>query len=253
MRKALLTTACASLLLPAMATADTNAEQGWDAEVGLNYTMKRGNTDSDALSGKAVAERDGLNWRHLAKLEGSNEEKRNKNNVEERIAERYFGSYKLDRKIDEANYIFNQLSAQKDLFSGYNYETTYALGYGRRIFDSAKQRLDIEAGPGYRVRELEELPPEWVGTSKSRTEKDAVALVALRYRLQITETAQFREEITSELEDGSSVTRAETSLTTAINSRLSLRLSHILRHNSQPADDKRKSDQEILVGLVWSL
>jgi len=251
MRKVLLTTACASLLLPAVATADP--KEGWDLEVGLNYTMKRGNTDSDAFSGKAEAERDALNWRHLAKLEGGNEEKRNKDRDKERIAERYFGSYKLDRKIDDANYIFNQLSAQKDLFSGYTYETTYALGYGRRFIDNERHRLDIEAGPGYRVRELDELPEEWAGTNKSRTEKDAVALVALRYKLQLTENAQFREDVTSELEDGASVTRAETSLTSAINSRLSLRVSHVLRHNSKPADDVRKSDQEILVGLVWSL
>lgn len=249
MRKVLLTTACASLLLPAIATADP--KEGWDVEVGLNYTMKRGNTESDALSGKAEAERDALNWRHLAKVEGGNEEKRNKDSESERIAERYFGSYKLDRKIDEANYIFNQLSAQKDLFSGYTYETTYALGYGRRFIDNDRHRLDIEAGPGYRVRELEVRAPELEG--KSRTEKDAIALVALRYKLQITENAQFREDVTSELEGGASVTRAETSLTSAINSRLSLRVSHVLRHNSKPADDVRKSDQEILVGLVWSL
>lgn len=251
MRKVLLTTACASLLLPAMASADP--KEGWDVEVGASYTMKRGNTDSDALSGKAEAERDALNWRHLAKLEAGNEEKRNKVDEKERIAERYFGSYKLDRKIDEANYIFNQLSAQKDRFSGYTYETTYALGYGRRFVDNERHRLDVEAGPGYRVREIDAPRPDDWSANKSRTEKDAVALVALRYKLQLTEHAQFREDVTSELEDGSSVTRAETSLTSAINSRLSLRLSHVLRHNSKPAADVRKSDQEILVGLVWKM
>ncbi len=250
MRKVLLAVACASLAMPAVAAEEEN--DNWDVEVGLNYTMKRGNTHSDAFSGKAEGERDALNWRHLAKLEAGNEEKRNKDGDDERIAERYFGSYKLDRKLDEANYIFNLISAQKDLFSGYNYEATYALGYGRRVIENDRHRLDIEAGPGFRVRELEERPEDW-SANKSRTEKDAVALVALRYKWKITENAEFREEITSELEDGASVTRAETSLTSAINSRLSLRLSHVLRHNSKPADDIRKSDQEILVGLVWSL
>jgi|SRR5699024_1693115 len=251
MRKAFLAAlATTAILAPATSFADF---KGWEGELGLDYAMKRGNSYSNTLATRNLAERDTANWRHLAKAEALNEETRSGNSdPKERIEERYFGSYKLDRKVDEANYIFNLINAEKDLFSGYNYQATYALGYGRRIIDNATHRLDIEAGPGFRVRELKQRPSDW-SANKSRTEKDAIALVAARYRWDISETTRFREDVSSELEDGSTVTRAETSLTTKINTRLALRLSHILRHNSKPGIDTRKSDQDILIGLVWTL
>lgn len=251
MRKVFLAAALATAaFVPNIATADV---KGWEGELGLDYAMKRGNSYSNTLATRNRAEREGMNWRHLAKAEALNEESRSGSaDPKERIEERYFGSYKLDRKLDEANYIFNLINAEKDLFSGYNYQSTYALGYGRRIIDNNAHRLDIEAGPGFRIRELKERPSDW-SANKSRTQKDAVALVAARYRWNISETTRFQEDLSSELEDGSTVTRAETSLTTKINTRLALRLSHILRHNSKPGSDKRKSDQDILIGLVWTL
>src|SRR5699024_2274482 len=130
------------------------------------------------------------------KLEADNEQKKS-SGVKSRVDERYFGSYKLDHKIDEANYIFNLLTAEKDRFSGYTYETTYALGYGRRFFDNDRHRLDIEAGPGFRLREIEERPADYP-SNKSRTEKDPIGIVGARYKLNITENAYFKEDISSE-------------------------------------------------------
>ncbi|HLR17869.1 MAG TPA: DUF481 domain-containing protein [Alcanivoracaceae bacterium] len=251
MRRFLLVTTVATMLAPSVSMADF---KGWEGELGLDYSMQRGNSYSNTLATRNRAERDTNNWRHLAKAEALNKETRSSSSdSKERIDERYFSSYKLDKKFGEANYLFNQLSAEKDRFSGYNYQATYAFGYGRRIIDSPKHRLDIEAGPGFRVRELEERPADW-NPNKSRTEKDGIGLVAARYRWKISPSTRFEEDVSAEIEGGSSVTRSETSLTTKVNSRLALRLSHILRYNSKPSgDDVRKSDQETLIGLVWTL
>ncbi len=251
MHKTLLAAACAVAVLPGFAMAQEAADETnvWSGDAELAYLLKRGNTKSETLSAKGNAERDGINWRHIAKLEAANAQQRNTSTREdERTAERYFGSYKLDRKLDEANYIFNVITAEKDRFTGYDYEASYALGYGRRMFDNDLHRLDIEAGPGYRWRQVER---ELVGPGESRKEEDAILRLGLRYRLALSETAEFNEDLTTEIGEDSTVTRATTSLTTRVTGSLSLRLSHVLRHTTDPAPDAKKTDQEILVGIVY--
>lgn len=251
MHKTFLAAACAVAVLPGFAMAQEAADEAsvWSGDAELAYLLKRGNTKSETLSAKGNAERDGINWRHIAKLEAANAQQRNTSTREdERTAERYFGSYKLDRKLDEANYIFNVITAEKDRFTGYDYEASYALGYGRRMFDNDLHRLDIEAGPGYRWRQVER---ELVGPGESRKEEDAILRLGLRYRLALSETAEFNEDLTTEIGEDSTVTRATTSLTTRVTGSLSLRLSHVLRHTTDPAPDAKKTDQEILVGIVY--
>ena len=252
MHKTLLAAACAAAIAPGLASAQDAAEdtqQGWNGDAELAYLLKSGNTRSQTLTAKANAERDSFNWRNIAKLEASNAKQRNNDTREdERTAERYFGSYKLDRKLDDANYIFNVLTAEKDRFTGYDYEASYALGYGRRIVENDLHRLDIEAGPGYRWRQYEEGQQP---AGESRKEDDAILRLGLRYRLALSETAEFNEDLTTEIGDDSTVTRATTSVTTRINGAFSLRLSHVLRHTTDPAPDAKKTDQEITVGLVY--
>jgi putative salt-induced outer membrane protein len=253
MHKTLLAVACAAVIAPGLAIAqdapEQDAAQVWSGDAELAYLMKRGNTRSQTLTAKGNAERDGVDWRHIAKLEASNAKQRNNDTREdERTAERYFGSYKLDRKLDEANYIFNVLTAEKDRFTGYDYEASYALGYGRRLLDSERQRLDIEAGPGYRWRQYEEGQQP---AGESRKEEDAILRLGLRYRLALSETAEFNEDLTTEIGEDSTVTRATTSLSTRITGAFSLRVSHVLRHTTDPAPDAKKTDQEITVGVVY--
>lgn len=248
MVKKLIVAACAAALAPGLAFSQAeDIENEWTGNVELAYLLKRGNTRSDTINARSEAQRESVNWRHLARLQAANAEQRNNNTGEdERSAERYFGSYKLDRKLDEANYLFNLITAEKDRFTGYEYEATYALGLGRRMFDNDLHRLDLEAGPGYRTRRLDEQP-----ATGSRTEEDVVGRLGLRYLLNISENAQFSEDLSTEFEDDSTLTRATTSVTSKINSRLSMRVSHVLRHNSDPAPGARKTDQEVTVGLVY--
>lgn len=255
MKKSLMAVACAAAfsgsLLPsgAMAIQPGESADSWAGDVELAYLLKRGNTRSDTINARAVAERDFVRWRHLARLESSNAEQRNNTTGDiSRSAERYFGAYKIDLKLDDANYLFNLLEAEKDRFTGYDYEASYSLGLGRRMFDNDLHRLDLEAGPGYRVRRLEDDP----AVTGSRNEEDAFLRLGLRYLLNISENAQFREDLSTEIEDGATLTRAVTSITSQLNTRLSLRVSHTLRHNSDPAPTARsKTDQEITVGLVY--
>ena len=253
MNKTLLAVACATTLC-AHAYAEEGAENDntWKGEAALSYLITRGNSESDTLQGKVSAERDGIRWRHTAKAEGSNTQSEDATTgVKSRTGERYFASYKLDRKLGDnaANYVFNIVSYDKDLFSGYHYQASYALGIGRRWIDSDIHTFDTEIGPGFRSVCLE---PETSYSDCDDTEDSAIARVAAKYSWKISEGAQFREDVFSEISDEISTVRAETSLTTRINGSLSARIAHLLKYTSDVPTGTRKTDSELTVALVYN-
>ncbi len=223
-------------------------DETWRGSAEFSYSMKRGNTNSDRFRFLNDAERETDRWRHIAHLEAVGERSRpTPDESYQRSAERYTGSYKLDRKFGEANYIFNEISAERDHFSGFDYEASYALGYGRRLVSTPRQKLDAEIGPGYRWRRFEEgNQPE----GESREDNNPILQAGIHYSLRFTETTNFREDIRAQYEDDSTQARAATTLTTMINDRISLRVSHILRYNSERPAGVDSTDSELSVGLV---
>lgn len=253
MRKVVCGAACMALLgtpMLAFAEDDQELDGSWTGSLELSYLLKRGNTESDTARANLDAERDTENWRHNGKLEASGERsKATPDDDFETTAERYFGSYKIDRKFGEANYIFNVVTAERDRFSGYEYEASYALGYGRRLLQLPAHKLDAEIGPGYRWRRIDD--DLLVDDEQDKHDDEAVLRLAARYTWQISEGSQFREEIVTEIEDGATHSRFVTSLTSKVNSRISMRITHTLRHNSEVQEGVEKTDQELSVGLVY--
>jgi putative salt-induced outer membrane protein YdiY len=226
-----------------------DAVDGWSGELEFSYLLKRGNTESDSVVTKGDGEYEGHSWRHTAEFEAVNTTAENQTTGEtERVAERYYFSYKLDRKLGEKNYIFNVGTYEKDLFSGYHYRISYALGYGRSILDTERHELSAEIGPGYRIRCLE---PEDSYRNCENHEDSPILRMAGQYRWDISESAVFRERISTEMSaDQGSISRAETSLSSQINDTLTLRLSHLLKHSSEVPAGTENTDHEVTVSLV---
>ena len=246
--------------LPAVSVAadEATAEPGseiskWSGDIGVGLLFKRGNTNSDSTNANANMSRDGEKWRHTFKAEANNEKEEDPDTEQYfRTDENYFASYKLDRKLGEEakNYLFNVLTYKKDNFSGYHYEASYALGLGRRWIESDLQTLDAEFGPGYRVKCLD---PQDTYFSCQDSEEDAIARIALKYELRVSDNTTFKEDFSSEIGEEGADTRAETSLTTSINSSFALRLRHLLEHDSSAPEGTKETDHTFSVGVVYTL
>lgn len=254
MRKTLL--ACA-LSLPAAAGASVSSTAGsgptgLSAELEVAWSRIEGNSESTSQMIRGEVVRDGVAWRHLLEAEGVNAKATEEGSDESvRTAERYFGAYKIDRKLgtSKENYLFNVFTYEKDNFSGYQYQASYALGIGRQWMNTERQTLDTELGPGYQVFCLE---PETGYSDCADREESPILRVALRYRLALSQSATFREQASAEVTDNQVVSRLETSLTSMLNDRLALRVLHLLKHNSAPAAGKKKTDSELSVSLVYT-
>lgn len=237
--------------------ADDKSAPKWEADVATGLVFERGNTVSNGLNGNFNATRESQLWGHTIKAEGSNKEDKFEDPAQPgeksyvRTDERYYALYKLDRKLGEGspNYLFNVLTYEKDAFSGFHYQATYALGLGRRWVDTEKHTLDAEAGPGYRWQCLENQDGYF---SCERDEDEGIFRVAMKYKWVISDSADFRQEVSSDIGADSRSTRAESILNSKINSSFSLRVRYLLEHQSEVAPSIKESDHEFTVGLTYT-
>jgi putative salt-induced outer membrane protein YdiY len=238
--------------------AEEKSDSKWTADVAAGMVLERGNTDSNSVNGNFNAAHEGDLWRNTMKLEASNKEERTDVagypglSKYVRTDERYYGLYQLDRKFNShsANYLFNVGTYEKDAFSGFQYQGTYAVGLGRRWIDAEKHTLDAELGPGYRWQCLEKEDNYF---QCNNDENETIVRVAAKYQWVISESADFRQEVSSDIGREAASTRAESIFNSKINSHFSLRLRYLVEHETEVAAGSKESDHEFTIGLVYTI
>ncbi|MFB9868723.1 DUF481 domain-containing protein [Vreelandella sulfidaeris] len=207
-----------------------------DAELG--FTRLSGNTDSQTLIGKMR-----LTWltgNFTYSLRG---EVRNVSKGGDTSAEQYLLAGRERFELDGPHYLFGFARWEKDRFAGYDQQLSAIGGYGRQILASDIHILSLEAGPGYRHDRLRDhgnyqLP---------------VAYTALDYVWSgFSEYADIQQEMSLEYTSQNITSRSLTALTAKLNSKLSLRLSHEIKHNSAPPDDtSERTDTTTTASLLY--
>lgn len=236
MKKSVLVAAIAAAATSGAALAEEPKE--WSGEASLTYIVHNGNTNGETFGGKAKTVGDWEEWRVTGKLEGLNQ-----SDESGRTGEKYFASGKLDRKLDKVSYIFALLEHEDDRFSGYHYQTSATVGYGRTVLNNDAHKLAIEAGPGYRRSEVE------LG---DKLEEEAFARFALDYKWTISPSSVFTEELSVDYGEESVISKSSTKLKTKINSQFSLTLGYDIKHNSDAPEGTKNSDSTTYVTLDYS-
>ena len=206
----------------------------------LGGVATSGNTDTRSLTARLSLVHETESWRKGLKLYGYHSSDR-----ELTTAERSSVEGKVDYKPSvlyiEESFFFLTARYVKDRFSGYDYEAVGVLGYGRKFEPTADTLLELEAGPGHRHRQLHKGP----------SHNEFIFRAAMKFKWQFTETSAFTEDLSVEAGDsGGAYTQAVTALSVAINSALSLRMTHSLRHNTQVPVGTHRTDTTTAVTLV---
>ncbi|MFW5910173.1 MAG: DUF481 domain-containing protein [Thiohalospira sp.] len=212
-------------------------EPTWSAEVELGMVDTSGNTNTNTSNGSArvVHERD--YWRHRGEIGALRAR-------EEGVttAERYTAAAKSDYKFRPRDYVFLALRYEDDRFSGYDYRASEAVGYGRKILDSDRFRLDAEIGGGARQERI----------TDGESDQQGLGRLAGDFRWQLSETARFSQTLLLEV-DGGTYTRSITGLSARVVESLSMRLSHEIRQNTDVPPYTEETDTITSVNLVYSL
>lgn len=224
------------------ATLDTEPvidepEDAFAGRVRFGYLAASGNTETANMNSKLELGWDLEKWRHAVAASSiySKDE-------QQTIAENYSVGYKADRKLSEQNYLFGSLSWEQDEFSGYEQRTTQAVGYGRRILESDKHVLDLEAGVGARQSELTD------GTEQN----ESIGRLAGNYLWKFAENSDFSQKMTVESGDLNTYVESVTALTSQLMGTLDLVVSYTIERNSAPPTGLENTDTYTTVSIQYS-
>ncbi|HEX6999173.1 MAG TPA: DUF481 domain-containing protein [Gammaproteobacteria bacterium] len=212
--RALVALALCSFVLPAFA----QPQDPFTGSVALGYLATSGNTDStNANASLRVEWSPAGRWRHrwdaLAVSSRTSDVT---------TAETYSAGYTGRRDFSDANYLFASLDWRQDRFSGYEQQVTEAVGFGRRLIDSERQTLALEAGGGAKQSTLLD------GTDVD----EGIVRGALDYVLRFNENAEFNQKLVTEIGEDNRFTESVSALRTRILGNLAVVLSYTLRRNS---------------------
>ena len=225
------------LTAPFVAAEEEEEESPWAGKATLGYLATSGNTENSNLNSAFEVSYAHGEWMHEFKALAINatEDKQT-------TAEAYESGWKSLRDFSEYNYLFGQLHWRKDRFSGYDTQFSQTVGYGRRLVDKDKHKLNVELGAGARQSDLAD------GTEESET----IVRGALKYDWQISATASFRQEFAVESGSENTYTESVSKLSASLVGNLALVASYTIKNNSEVPPLTEKTDTFTALSLEYT-
>lgn len=228
-------------------TTSSDETKVWQTSAELGAITTSGNTVGTSITGKIDARQELESWsnQYIFSAFFKEDEKRdiNDNTFTERSAERYLvsakGAYKLNVEHDNLFIIGSHTSDKFGAFEKYN---TVAVGYGTRLFQAETQHLDVEMGPGY------------FSGSRATGESESGLIVrgAAAYKWQISESAAFSQTLSVEYGEDNTRSIAETAITAKINGAMQMKAAFLVQNDSDVQPDKKNTDTQTSLTLVYS-
>ncbi len=244
------------------AVAEETQKYSTTAELGVISTT--GNTETSSLKGRIEHKQDLTKFRNhfiadaLYKedqIEAEIDGETYTQNV--KTAEKYFLSAQSDYKLDsEHKGLFVFGSYEEDKFSGYEYQSTLAVGYSDRLFDYDRSFLDYSVGPGVSFTKTEDTVNDDGEFVPGEESTNAVIRAAINFEYQFSENAKFTQSLASDISTNQSEntkTKSITALTANINSDFALKASFTVDQNSHVPDDKKHADTQTAITLVYTM
>ena len=226
------------LTAPVVLNAQQSEPQNpWSGKATLGYLATSGNTENSTLnSGFEVAYTAGK-WVHGAKASAINAAE---NDIT--TAEAYDLGWKSERNLSDHDFLFGRLSWRKDRFGGYDTQFSQSVGYGRRLLNLDKHKLNGEVGAGARQSERQD------GTSENET----IFRGGLYYKWILSETANFRQDLTVEAGSENTYIESVTALSAQLIGDLALVASYTVKHNTDVVAPIENTDTYTALSLEYT-
>ena len=231
--------ALVAIILPLSGFAQDQEEETspWAGKATLGYLATSGNTENSTLNtGFEIGYSSGK-WAHLLNAAAITASEN-----EVTTAEAYELGWKSEYKITDHDFLFGRLEWRKDNFGAFDTQFSQTLGYGRRIFNTDKHSLNAELGVGARQSDLQD------GTS----EEETIFTAGAYYKWLISESAEFRQELKTEIGDENTYSESVTALSAKLVGNLALVASYTIKHNSDVPPLTEKSDRYTALSLEYS-
>jgi len=218
-------------------------EGPWSGEVALGYLASSGNTDSSSATFEFRVGYRVNNWEHQlgGRAFGSSEDKTT-------TAENYRLGWKSTYDFTVRDYGFGRLDWNKNRFSGYPEQSFAVAGYGRRVLDSEKFLLNLEAGVGYADQK------RYIDQDLRTTEKadGAVGRLAGDFVWNFSENANFQQILNVSAASDNTFWESISRIKANLVGPLALALSYTIQGNTDVAPGVEKRDTFTAITLDYS-
>lgn len=215
-----------------------------DGEFGLILTT--GNTETTSVKGKLSAHQELERWSNdfvAEALYKKDEVDVDGVDTSQTTAQKWFVSGQGNYKLENPDHrLFGFASYEDDRFSSFDFQSTIAAGWNQKLWSDETSSFEYSIGPGY----------SYAKDNNDQTISGLIVRGALDYQWKISDTATFKQLISTEVGDDNTKSKSETSLSAQINGSLSMKLSITLDHNSDVADDRDNLDTQTAVTLVYT-
>lgn len=244
------TAAPSSFMFDDIQDRDPAAEEKsvWRASAEFGFLMRSGNTDSKSWKTKLDIQRDTQLWRHRGALTYDRAERKTDTGTQV-DADRFFTSLQSNRMFGKGqnSSFFMYGSYEDDRKASFDFQSSIAAGYGSRYRYNENVFADFEIGPGLSYNKLMD----------GSTDIDSILRLATNIEWTISESARFTQLISTEIGADNTRSRGVSALTANLNSRLAMRLTMTLTHNSTvtpktSGEFPEKLDTEMAVTLVYT-
>ena len=249
MKSLLIAPALALSLAHGYACADSLNEThyGWNNSAELGAISTSGNTVGTSVTGKIDAKQELPDWSNEYILAGYFKDEEVTNDDGEKVRERSAQRYSLSAKaayklLQDHDKLFALATHVDDRFGAYIRYSTIGVGYGTQTYQSDTHTLDVEIGPGY-----------FRGARSTGEEESGMTVRgAANLKWKLSDNAQFSQNLTVERGTSNIHSQAETALRTKINSTMQMKAAFNVRNDTSVPADKRNTDTQTSVTLVYS-
>lgn len=209
---------------------------GWEGNVEGGLMVQTGNSENENLNGAFELKKEIDKWTHTIKASAANN-----SSDDVRSAEEYRASVKSDYGLSPTDYVFGEIDAVKDRYSGYEYRVSEYLGYGHKYYNTDELKLSAEAGLG-----LQQSQPEG-----QDSENNFVQKIAGDLEWAINENLTLEQELSVEHASGVFFSISDTALRTKISEELALKVGYNMEHISDVPPGTEKLDTKATVNVLY--
>jgi len=219
----------------------------------FGFLMASGNTNTSTITAKINTSQELTSWSYQIishALYKQNQQQTDGEKTNQASAQKLFLSGQLDHKLTEPdNRLFIYGEYENNRFGGFGFQAALAAGWTSRLWHDDHSEFKYSVGPGYAVSEVEE-----EHTEKNYSEDNThniIVRAAMEYKRKISDTATFRQFISTEADQEFTKTKSETSLSTKLSGALAMKLSFVMNLDTSVGPDIEELDTEATVTLVY--
>lgn len=237
-----------AILAAQMAYADTNpqnkTQKPWQGSAELGMILTTGNSQTTNINSKLNIVQQLKKWRNTYTFSSIYAD-----SDDTKTEEKYRGTVQGDYIFNDHQFWYVRGAYDKNLFSGYEYQSSTSTGYGNRFWqEDDGSYLEASVGLGYRNNIIDE------NNTTDDSEHTPITRFSATYEKNLSKTSLFRQELNTEIgtEHGSSITESVSSLQANIVDNLAMKVSYRIKYSSEVPADTENTDTETTVSMLYS-